>query len=200
MIRSPKYISSIVPQSIRLLTARNLSSSVTRMSYPSKEEISNAVQESHSSTKQFVLTETAIRISKPLETIKFYTGVLGMTLLLTRDDEKTRSSYYVFTFVNKNLIPQNDEKAFHKWRLGRSGNLEMAYSWDSIEHPTKYQCGKLNPDSFGHFGICVPDYEAAMKRFRELGCQVVENPADTSLSYILDPDGYKVEIFECHWS
>ena len=49
------------------------------MSYPTKEEIASAVQEQHDSTKQFVLTETAIRISNPLATIKFYTGVLGMT-------------------------------------------------------------------------------------------------------------------------
>ena len=24
-------------------------------------------------------------------------------------------------------------------------------SWDSIEHPTKYQCGKINPHDFGEF-------------------------------------------------
>jgi len=47
-------------------------------------------------------------------------------LLLTRDDEKTRSSYYVFTYVDEQLIPKNDEKAFHKWRLSRAGNIEMA--------------------------------------------------------------------------
>jgi len=28
----------------------------------------------------------------------------------------------------------------------------------------------------GHFGICVPNYKEAMDRFRELGCEIIENP------------------------
>ena len=49
-------------------------------SYPTDEQVKNAVKRiNRSETEKFVLTETCVRISDPLKTIEFYTGVLGMT-------------------------------------------------------------------------------------------------------------------------
>lgn len=43
------------------------------------EEVLAAVQPKPKSTKDFLLAEVSIRISNPVKTIEFYTGVLGMT-------------------------------------------------------------------------------------------------------------------------
>ena len=47
--------------------------------YPTEAEIRNAVQPKPKIADDFLLAEVFIRISNPLATIKFYTGVLGMT-------------------------------------------------------------------------------------------------------------------------
>jgi len=169
--------------------------------YPTEAEIRNAIQPKPKIAEDFLLAEVSIRISNPLATIKFYTGVLGMTLLTWWNDQKTRTTNYVFTFVDEAIIPpkERDENHFNKWRLSRAGNIEMAYSWDGITGKTKYECGALRPNEFGHFGVAVPNYKKAMERFRSLGCTIIPCKNDESLSYILDPDGYRIEIFTVRW-
>lgn len=53
---------------------------MTMKPHPTKEEVQNAVRKiNREQTEKFVLTETCLRISDPIKTIEFYTGVLGMT-------------------------------------------------------------------------------------------------------------------------
>ena len=54
-------------------------SDTLRKCFPTDEEIKEAIQNKPKIAEEFHLAEVSIRISNPLATIRFYTGVLGMT-------------------------------------------------------------------------------------------------------------------------
>ena len=57
-----------------------LTDEMTKRYYPiPDEEIKAAIQSKPKIAENYHLAEVSIRISNPLATIKFYTGVLGMT-------------------------------------------------------------------------------------------------------------------------
>ena len=60
-----------------------------------------------------------------------------------------------------------------------------------------YRSGNEEPKGFGHIAITVPDVEAACARFERLGVTFKKRLTDgkmKSLAFILDPDGYWIEV------
>ncbi len=55
--------------------------------------------------------------------------------------------------------------------------LCSTHNWGTESDPElKYHSGNDEPKGFGHIGFCVPDVEAACKRFDELGVEFVKRP------------------------
>lgn len=70
--------------------------------------------------------------------------------------------------------------------------LELTFNYDS----KPYDIG----NGFSHLAVSVEDIEASYNKHKELGYEVTNikkmSPESSSLYFVTDPDGYKVEIIE----
>ena len=69
-----------------------------------------------------------------------------------------------------------------------NADFELELTW-LAEHPQKYDIGE---EEF-HLAFQTDDFEAAHKLHEEMGCICFENH-DMGIYFILDPDGYWLEI------
>merc|ERR1712025_302572 len=129
--------------------------------------------------KDFFFQQTMLRVKDPRESLKFYTGVLGMRLLKKLDFPTMKFSLYFLGFVNEADIP-SDEKERTRWCFSQKATLELTHNWgtETEPGPSPYHNGNSEPRGFGHIGIMVPDVEEACKRFEEHGVEFVKKPND----------------------
>ena len=81
---------------------------------------------------------------------------------------------------------------FHEGLLG----LTWHYGTEK-QADFSYHNGNTKPQGFGHICISVDDLDAACSRFEEKGVQWKKRLTDgrmKSVAFILDPDGYWVEV------
>ncbi|PXW28325.1 lactoylglutathione lyase [Paraburkholderia caballeronis] len=150
-------------------------------------------------TRGFVLNQTMLRVRDPQASIRFYRDVLGMTLLHRIDFEEMRFSLYFLAYLKEGeTIPEKPaEKA--RFVFDRETTLELTHNWGTEVDATfaGYHSGNDEPRGFGHLGISVPDVEEACARFERLGIPFRKRPGEgkmKGLAFILDPDGYWIEI------
>jgi lactoylglutathione lyase len=78
--------------------------------------------------------------------------------------------------------------------------LELTHNHGTESDPDfgGYASGNTEPGrGFGHIAITVPDIEAACERFERMGVTFKKRLTDgkmKSIAFILDPDGYWVEV------
>jgi lactoylglutathione lyase len=123
------------------------------------------------------LLHTMLRVGDLERSVKFYTGVLGMTLLRTTDRPEQK---YSLAFVGYGAED-------------RTAVLELTYNYGV----GKYDHG----DAFGHIAIEVPDARAACDAVRAKGGAVTREAGpvkggSTVIAFVTDPDGYKIEFIE----
>lgn len=120
---------------------------------------------------------TMIRVGDLGASIRFYTEVLGMTLLRQKDYPGGR-----FTLAFLGYGPEETHPA-----------IELTHNWDT-DH---YELG----DGYGHIALGVEDIYATCDKIREAGGQITREPGpmkhgSTVIAFITDPDGYKIELIE----
>jgi lactoylglutathione lyase len=120
---------------------------------------------------------TMLRVRDLDETLRFYTGQLGMKLLRRSDYPEGK-----FTLA---FVGYGDEKDHTV--------LEFTYNWGRSE----YELG----DAFGHVAIGVEDIYAACERLRAAGVRITREPGPmkhgtTVIAFVEDPNGYKVELIQ----
>lgn len=118
-----------------------------------------------------------LRVGNLQRSIKFYTEVLGMTLLRQKVYPEGR-----FTLA---FLGYGDEK--------NNTALELTYNWDT-DH---YELGS----GFGHLAVEVEDIYQATEKIRSAGGKIIREPGPmnagtTLLAFIADPDGYQIELLE----
>uniref|UniRef100_A0A914HQF3 Lactoylglutathione lyase n=1 Tax=Globodera rostochiensis TaxID=31243 RepID=A0A914HQF3_GLORO len=161
------------------------------------EEIKNLVKEPDEATNGFYFQQTMYRIRDPRKSVPFYTSVLGMRLLKQLDFPEAKFSLFFVGYKKSDEIPA-DETEQKKFALSTHSTIELTHNWECDPNFAGYHNGNSDPRGFGHIGIAVPDVYAACARFEQMGVKFVKKPDDgrmKGLAFILDPDGYWIEIF-----
>ncbi|MBK6863352.1 MAG: lactoylglutathione lyase [Ideonella sp.] len=123
------------------------------------------------------LLHTMLRVGDLQRSIDFYTRVLGMQLLRTTERPEQK---YSLAFVGYGRNPEHAE-------------IELTYN-HGVDH---YELGT----AFGHLALEVPDAAAACERIRAAGGAVTREAGpvqggSTVIAFVVDPDGYKIELIE----
>ncbi|WP_415885633.1 lactoylglutathione lyase [Neptuniibacter sp. QD37_6] len=121
------------------------------------------------------LLHTMLRVTDLQQSIEFYTQLMGMKLLRSKDYPDGR-----FTLAFLGYGDESEHTA-----------LELTHNWDTDQ----YELG----NAFGHLAIEVDDVYAACDAITAKGGEVVR-PAgpmkhgSTILAFVKDPDGYMIEL------
>jgi lactoylglutathione lyase len=123
------------------------------------------------------ILHTMLRVGDMKRSVQFYTEVLGMKLLRTRDAPEQK---YSLSFVGYDTEE-------------RSAVLELTYNYGV----DRYELGS----AFGHMAIEVPDVAAMCEAVRGRGGKVTREAGPvkggtTVIAFVEDPDGYKIEFIE----
>jgi lactoylglutathione lyase len=150
-------------------------------------------------TAGFTLNQTMLRVRDPQASVAFYRDVLGMTLLQKLDFPPMRFSLYFLAYLQPGETVPEDPAERGRFIFTRETTLELTHNWGTESDPDfpGYHSGNAEPRGFGHLGISVPDVDAACARFEQLGVRFQKRPNDGAmkgLAFILDPDGYWIEI------
>lgn len=123
------------------------------------------------------ILHTMLRVGDLERSLRFYTEVLGMTLLRRHDYPEGR---FTLAFVGYGAEAE-------------TAVLELTHNWDT----SQYELGT----GFGHVAIEVADAAAACQTIRERGGKVVREAGPmkhgtTVIAFVEDPDGYKIELIQ----
>jgi lactoylglutathione lyase len=121
------------------------------------------------------LLHTMLRVGDLDRSIKFYTHVLGMKLLRTREYPEGE-----FTLA---FVGYGDETEHTV--------IELTHNWGT-DH---YDLG----DGYGHIAIEVDDVYTATSEVKHRGGKIIReagpmNAGTTIIAFIEDPDGYQIEL------
>lgn len=123
------------------------------------------------------ILHTMLRVGDLPRSIKFYTDVMGMTLLRQHDNEEFK---YSLAFVG--YQPESEGAV-----------IELTYNWGQ----TEYDLGT----GYGHIALEVDNAAEACDRIRNNGGKVTREAGPvkggtTVIAFVEDPDGYKIELIE----
>ncbi|KAH7872755.1 Glyoxalase/Bleomycin resistance protein/Dihydroxybiphenyl dioxygenase [Lentinula edodes] len=149
-------------------------------------------------TASFQFNHTMIRVRDPDISVKFYTEIIGMDLL-SKKDMGDFTLYFLAFDQGQNYKDMSAEEK-DKARFAREGVLELTHNHGTETDASfaGYSSGNSEPGKgFGHIAITVDDVEEACARFEKLGVQFKKRPQDGKMrhiAFILDPDGYWIEV------
>ena len=121
---------------------------------------------------------TMVRVRDLPAALRFFCEGLGLREIRRRDSEQGR-----FTLVFLGEHPDGD-----------SPQLELTYNWDQQE-PYTHGTG------FGHLAVAVSGIYDVCARLAAEGITISRPPGPMkfggpTIAFIVDPDGYKVELIE----
>jgi lactoylglutathione lyase len=122
---------------------------------------------------------TMLRVGDMQRSVDFYTRVLGMRVLRTRDVPEYK---YALTFLG-----------YGNGNADGGAELELTYNYGV----NTYEQGT----AFGHLALGVSDVAGACERIRAAGGRVTREAGpvkggSTVIAFVEDPDGYKIELIE----
>jgi lactoylglutathione lyase len=122
---------------------------------------------------------TMLRVGNMEKSVDFYSRIIGMKVLRTRDMPEQK---YTLTFLG-----------FGTGNAEGGAELELTYNYGV----DSYQIGT----AFGHLAIGVDNVAATCEQIRAAGGKVVREAGPvkggtTVIAFVEDPDGYKVELIE----
>ncbi|KAG2080423.1 Glyoxalase/Bleomycin resistance protein/Dihydroxybiphenyl dioxygenase [Suillus discolor] len=148
-------------------------------------------------TESFKFNHTMIRIKDPKLSLPFYMDTLGMDLVSEQNMGDFTLYFLAYNYDGIASLPA-EQKA--KARFNREGILELTHNHGTESDPNfqGYANGNSEPGrGFGHIAITVNNIEEACARFESLGVPFKKRLTDGKMrhiAFILDPDGYWVEV------
>ncbi|UUM31304.1 lactoylglutathione lyase [Vibrio japonicus] len=123
------------------------------------------------------ILHTMLRVGDLDKSIKFYTEVMGMSLLRTNENEE-----YKYTLA---FLGYGDES--------QGAVIELTYNWGT----TEYNLG----NAYGHIAIGVEDIYTTCDAIKAIGGNVTREPGpvkggSTHIAFVKDPDGYMIELIQ----
>jgi lactoylglutathione lyase len=153
---------------------------------------------------KFTLAQTMQRIKDPSKSIPFYRDVLKMTLL--RESHFSDFSLYFLAQIPPGEDLPDEESGGEYIRRMYPQVLELTHNHGTENNPDfNYHNGNLEDkekgiySGFGHTGFIVDDLTEAVKYLDECKVPFRKRPEDggmRELAFVLDPDGYSVEIIQ----
>lgn len=143
-------------------------------------------------TDGFTLTHTMIRIARPERSLSFYRDALGMRLARRLDFQDWKFSLYFLQAPGNGAPADSLSQTF-----SRPGLLELTHNWG--DEDAQFHDGNSDPKGYGHICIAVPDLAAACTHFDALGVRFHKRPDEggmKNVAFILDPDGYRIEVVQ----
>lgn len=118
-----------------------------------------------------------IRVNHLDESIKFYTEVLGMSLI---DKSDYPDGEFTLAFLSYGKTKQDP-------------CIELTYNYGKHS----YELG----NAFGHIALGTEDIVGACEKVKKMGYKVVREPGPmkhgkTVIAFIEDPNGYKIELIQ----
>lgn len=151
----------------------------------------------------FSLNQTMLRIKDPEKSIPFYTKYFGMILIQERHFPDAKFSLYFLVTVPEGQIapPLGTDEAEEYYRSGKYGvTLELTHNHGTEKDPDfHYHDGNSEPRGYGHIGFLVDDVYSFCDMLDKEGVRFRKRPDDGNmkgLAFVLDPDGYSVEIIK----
>ncbi len=121
------------------------------------------------------ILHTMLRDGDLDRSIRFYTEVLGMTLLRRKDypDGKFTLAFIGYGNESENTV------------------IELTHNWDT----DSYDLGS----GYGHIALEVDDVYEATEQIRQNGGKILRdagpmNAGTTIIAFVEDPDGYQIEL------
>ena len=152
-------------------------------------------------TTGFTFNHTMLRVKDPVKSLRFYTGILGMTLLAVKKFPEMEFDLYFLaklTDDERDNLPVGDDLAIYTFR--QRGILELTHNYGSeTQEGFSYHDGNEAPQGFGHICFSVPDLSAAVTWFDNNGVEFKKRPEEGSMkniAFIKDVDGYWIEIVQ----
>ncbi|WVQ74252.1 lactoylglutathione lyase [Cryptococcus sp. DSM 104548] len=176
-----------------------LSAFSSRLSFVTRPAFTRfASMSTASNPATYKFNHTMFRIKDPKESLAFYENVLGMKKFYESPGGDFTNYFLAFPngFGDIELTDENVKAQI----FNREGVLELCHNWGTESDPDfkGYANGNSEPGrGFGHICVTVDDLEAACKRFDDLGVKFKKRPEEGKMrhiAFILDPDGYWVEI------
>uniref|UniRef100_A0A0G4FYH8 lactoylglutathione lyase n=1 Tax=Chromera velia CCMP2878 TaxID=1169474 RepID=A0A0G4FYH8_9ALVE len=151
--------------------------------------------------EEFNLSQTMIRVKDPQKSLAFYRDVCGMSVV--RVSHHNDFSLYFLACLEEGQTPPEDlegEDAREFCKCLWQPVLELTHNHGTEkDEEFKYHNGNDKPQGFGHTGFLVDDLEKACAEMEELGVPFKKKPQDgkmRGLAFVIDPDGYWVEIIQ----
>jgi len=110
------------------------------------------------------------------------------------DPEKSKEFYQKLGFeVRKELKLQKFNSTLVFMGLPNGFEVELVHNWGNSDKPEV-------KDGFLHLGLDVDDMESFLKTLREKGvnplCPINITPGGDKLCFVMDPDGYQIELVQ----
>lgn len=123
------------------------------------------------------ILHTMLRVGDLDKSIAFYTDVMGMKLIRSRENEE-----YQYTLAFLGYGDESDGAV-----------IELTYNWGTHQ----YDLG----NAYGHIAIEVEDVYATCEAIRKHGGNVTREAGPvkggkTVIAFVEDPDGYKIELIQ----
>jgi len=151
--------------------------------------------------EEFNLSQTMLRVKDPVQSIAFYES-LGMTKVYEHKFDSF-ALYFLASLPEGVVAPPADsgDEARTFIKNMHSPLLELTHNFGTEENAdfTHFNGNEEGRQGFGHLGFLVDDVELACADLVHNGCVFKKEPnAGTmkGLAFVLDPDGYSVEIIK----
>ena len=132
-----------------------------------------------------------IRVKDKDVSLNFYEDVMGMKLIHTSEAANAGFNLYFLSYADA------DDKTT---RQQLEGLVELTWNYGTEKDTSfHYHSGNTDPQGFGHICVSVDDLDKACERFKGKGVQWKKRLTDgksRDLAFVLDPDGYWIEIIQ----